>query len=127
VTETKIFKKDETPVRRQPNGTVSMPIVNKDTCGSNLTIGTVTFPSGHAVEMHRHNCNEMVMVLAGDCDVEIDGVRTALKPLDSVHVQMGTWHRFLSTGPTPFTLLTVYDHEKVERVFKETGKVVVGH
>jgi hypothetical protein len=28
----------------------------------------------------------------------------------------------LSTGPTPFTLLTVYDHEAVERIFKETGE-----
>jgi quercetin dioxygenase-like cupin family protein len=124
--ETRIFLKDETPVRRTPNGPVSMPLVNKNSCGSRLTIGTVTFPAGFAVELHRHNCNETVMVLAGDCEVEIEGKRTALKPMDSVHVQMGAWHCFRSTGPTPFTLLTVYDHEAVERIFK-SGATVHGH
>ena len=121
--QTRIFKIDETPTR-QREGIVSMPLVNKDSCGARITTGTVTFPVGRQVEMHKHNRNEMVMVLAGDCEVEIEGVRTALKPFDTVHVEAGRWHRFGNTGTTPFTILWVYDDEVVERIFKETGESV---
>ncbi len=121
MTQTRIFKRDETPVRvNAESGARSMPLVDAKSCGAKITTGTVTFPAGHAVEMHRHNCNEMVMVLEGDCAVDIDGAQTALKPFDTVHIEAGRWHRFVSTGPTPFTILWVYDNEVVERVFRET-------
>ncbi len=118
----RIFKFDDTPARHMPNGAVLRNLVDRESCDAKIKTNTVTFPIGHAVEFHRHNCNEMVMVLAGDCAVEIDGEgQTRLKPFDSVHVAAGRWHRFLNLGTTPFTLLAIYDSDVVERTLRESG------
>jgi quercetin dioxygenase-like cupin family protein len=121
---TRIFKFDDVPVRHTANGAILRALIDRETCGSRLKTGTVTFPAGHAVEIHRHNCNEMIVVLSGRCAVELEGVRTELKPFDTVSVAAGQWHRFLNTGDEPFTILAVYDAEIVERTFQATGKTV---
>ncbi len=119
---TRVLKFDELPERRMPNGATIRALVDKETCGARIKTNTVSFPAGHTVEFHRHNCNEMIMVLAGDCAVEIDGKPpTRLKPLDTVSVETGTWHRFLSLDNAPFTLLAIYDAERVERTLKDSG------
>ena len=121
---TRIFKFDDLPIRHAPNGAALRALVDRETCGAAIKTGTVTFPVGHAVEIHRHNCNEMIVVLSGQCAVELDGTRTELKPFDTVSVAAGQWHRFLNTGATPFTILAIYDAETVERTFQATGKTV---
>jgi quercetin dioxygenase-like cupin family protein len=66
------------------------------------------------------------MVLAGDCAVEIAGEpQTRLKPFDTVSVEAGTWHRFVSVDHSPFTLLAIYDAERVERTLRDSGKTVI--
>ena len=69
----RILKFSELPERRMPNGATIRPLVDKESCGARIKTNTVSFPAGHAVEFHRHNCNEMIVVLAGDCAVEIEG------------------------------------------------------
>jgi quercetin dioxygenase-like cupin family protein len=126
VTINRILKFDTIPERRAPNGAAIRSLVDAESCGARIKTNTVTFPAGHAVELHRHNCNEMIMVLAGDCAVEIEGEeRVALKPFDTVSVAAGTWHRFLSTGATPFTLLAIYDAARVERTLRDSGKTTI--
>jgi quercetin dioxygenase-like cupin family protein len=126
MTINRILKFDTIPERRAPNGAAIRPLVDAESCGAQIKTNTVTFPAGHAVELHRHNCNEMIMVLAGDCAVEIDGEeRVALKPFDTVSVAAGTWHRFLSIGATPFTLLAIYDAARVERTLRDSGKTTI--
>ena len=122
----RILKLDTIPERHMPNGAAIRPLVDAESCGARIKTNTVAFPAGHAVEFHRHNCNEMIMVLAGDCAVEIEGEeRVALKPFDTVSVAAGTWHRFLGTGATPFTLLAIYDATRVERTLRDSGKTTI--
>jgi len=126
MTINRILKFDTIPERRAPNGAAIRSLVDAESCAARIKTNTVTFPAGHAVELHRHNCNEMIMVLAGDCAVEIEGEeRVALKPFDTVSVAAGTWHRFLSTGATPFTLLAIYDAARVERTLRDSGKTTI--
>ena len=123
---TRVLKFDEIAERRMPNGATIRPLVDKESCNARIKTNTVSFPAGHAVEFHRHNCNEMIVVLAGDCAVEIDGSAPVnLKPFDTVSVETGTWHRFLSTGDTGFTLLAIYDAERVERTLRDSGKTTI--
>jgi quercetin dioxygenase-like cupin family protein len=123
---TRVLKLEDIPERRMPNGALIRPLVDKESCGARIKTNTVSFPAGYAVEFHRHNCNEMIVVLTGDCAVEIDGSPpTRLKPFDTVSVEAGTWHRFLSTGDAPFTLLAIYDAERVERTLKDSGKTTI--
>jgi quercetin dioxygenase-like cupin family protein len=122
----RVLKFDEIPARRMPNGAVIRPLVDKESCGARIKTNTVSFPAGHAVEFHRHNCNEMIVVLSGVCAVEIEGTApVALKPFDTVSVEAGTWHRFLSAGDTGFTLLAIYDGERVERTLRDSGKTTI--
>jgi quercetin dioxygenase-like cupin family protein len=122
----RVLKFDDIPERRMPNGAVIRPLVDKESCGARIKTNTVSFPAGHAVEFHRHNCNEVIVVLAGDCAVEIEGMPAVdLKPFDTVSVEAGTWHRFLSTGSTGFTLLAIYDAERVERTLRDSGKTTI--
>lgn len=122
----RVLKFDEIAARRMPNGATIKALVDKETCDARIKTNTVSFPAGHAVEFHRHNCNEMIVVLSGDCAVEIDGTApVALKPFDTVSVDAGTWHRFLGTGATGFTLLAIYDAERVERTLRDSGKTTI--
>jgi quercetin dioxygenase-like cupin family protein len=122
----RILKFETIPERRMPNGAAIRSLVDAESCDARIKTNTVTFPAGHAVEFHRHNCNEMIVVLAGDCAVEIEGAeRVALKPFDTVSVAAGAWHRFLSTGATPFTLLAIYDAARVERTLRDSGKTTI--
>lgn len=126
MTATRVLKFDEIPERRMPNGAAIRPLIDKESCEARIKTNTVTFPPRHTVEFHCHNCNEMIVVLAGDCAVEIEGRgRTALQPFDVVSVATGTWHRFLGTGDSPFTLLAIYDAERVERTLRDSGKTTI--
>jgi len=119
----RVLKFDEIPELRRPNGATVKKLVDKESCNARITTNTVSFPAGHAVEFHAHDCNEMIVVLSGDCAVEIGGdAPVSLKPLDTVSVDAGTWHRFFSTGETGFTLLAIYDAERVERTLRDSGK-----
>jgi quercetin dioxygenase-like cupin family protein len=122
----RVLKFDEIPARHMPNGAVIRPLVDRESCGARIKTNTVSFPAGHAVEFHCHNCNEMIVVLAGDCAVEVEGTApVALTPFDTVSVEAGTWHRFLSTGDTGFTLLAIYDAERVERTLRDSGQTTI--
>ena len=122
MTMTRVLKFDELAERRMPNGAIIRALVDRETCGARIKTNTVSFPGSHAVEFHRHNCNEMIVVLSGACAVEIDGgAPTRLKPFDTVSVAAGTWHRFMSLDDTPFTLLAIYDAERVERTLRDSG------
>ena len=124
--QSNIMKMEDVPVIQRGDGVETRVLVSNKTCGANTTSGTTAFPKGTKVPHHKHNCDEQVVLLEGDAEVEIDGVRTRIKPMDTVFVEAGTWHRFVNLGDGPMKILWVYDSPEVTRTFQESGETV-GH
>jgi len=63
-----------------------------------------TMPAGYTMPLHRHDDDEMVVVLDGGCTMAADGV--TLEAHDSMVLPAGVVHGF-TCGPTGMTLLTI--------------------
>jgi mannose-6-phosphate isomerase-like protein (cupin superfamily) len=121
-----IVKVDEVPVIARGNGIETTLLVGHERCGAKVTSGITSFPPNTDVPIHSHNCDEQVVILEGEAEVEIEGERTRLKPNDTVYVAAGRWHRFVNTGSDRLRILWIYDSSEVTRTFKGSGKTV-GH
>lgn len=121
-----IVKVDEEPVIARGNGIETTLLVGRERCDAKVTSGITSFPPGADVPVHAHNCDEQVVILDGEAEVEIEGARTRLKQNDTVYVKAGRWHRFVNAGTDKLRILWIYDSPEVTRTFKGSGKTV-GH
>ena len=126
MTDRLIVKIDNEPVIQRGNGIETLLLIGRERCDAKVTSGMTSFPAGTEVPVHRHNCDEQVVMIEGEADVEIEGERTAVRPMDTIYIAAGRWHRFVNTGPGRMKILWIYDSPEVTRTFKESGKTV-GH
>jgi quercetin dioxygenase-like cupin family protein len=81
-----------------------------------LSVGTATFAPGRYLPCHRHNSEEVIVVLEGDAFVDVAGKRTSMKRYDSSLVPLGTPHRFVNASrESPLTILWIYAVTDVAR------------
>ena len=126
MTDRLIVKIDEEPVIERGNGIETTLLIGRERCDAKVTSGITSFPAGTDVPVHQNNCDEQVVVLVGEADVEIEGKRTAVRPMDTIYIAAGRWHRFVNTGSGRMKILWIYDSPEVTRTFKDSGKTV-GH
>ena len=85
-----------------------------------LSVGTATFQPGRYLPCHRHNCEEVIVILSGDALVDMSGQRTAMKPFDSSYVAEAAPHRFVNASKTDeLTILWIYPIVNVERLLTD--------
>ena len=122
--ESFILRFEELSAFERGGGVKTTPLIKKFPVADGITTGVTTFPPGLKVPLHYHNCAEQVTVLGGQAEVEIDGKRSILGPLDTTFVAAGKPHRFVNAGSSPMTILWIYGANQVTRTFVETGETV---
>ena len=114
---------DQEPISRG-NGAVSYPLVGGKDGTDAFTAGISHFPPGLEVPLHSHNVEEMVTVLEGSGECEIDGIVRPVELFDTTLIPSGLVHCFRNTGDGPMKILWVYATTHVTRTFAATGQTV---
>jgi mannose-6-phosphate isomerase-like protein (cupin superfamily) len=122
--ESKVIRYAEIPVVPRGSGVETKPLLLGSSGAAAFVSGISTFPVGAALKLHKHNTEEMVVLLEGEATVEVGDRRTDIVPYDTTHVPAGIDHRFLNRGSTPMRILWVYGATHVTRTFADTGETV---
>ena len=117
-----IFRPDEIKAHERGGGARTIPLVNRASGTTSFINGITIFEPGAAIPLHRHNCEESVMLLEGNAIAEIDGERHALKPQDTTFIPAGLPHRFINASSSePMKILWIYASVNANRTIVETG------
>jgi mannose-6-phosphate isomerase-like protein (cupin superfamily) len=124
MSQPKVIKFAEITVVPRGNGVETKPLLLESNGVQSFVSGITTFPVGAALRLHKHNTEEMVVLLEGEATVEAGEERCDLAPYDTTHVPAGIFHRFINRGTTPMRILWVYGAPHVTRTFADTGETV---
>ena len=114
----------EIPVIPRGNGVETKPLLLESTGAQSFVSGISTFPVGAALKLHKHNTEELVVLLEGEATVEVGDQRYDIVPYDATFVPPGIFHRFINRGTTPMRIHWVYGATHVTRTFADTGETV---
>lgn len=81
--------------------------------GYNGVVGHGEVPPGLAAPRHFHHGDELVVLLEGEVEVEIDGAPSVrVKAGEAMHVETGRVHRPKSVGQVPAKFISVWIVQK---------------
>lgn len=104
-------------------GAFTMPLVTKALGASAFISGYTEFGGGAKIPFHFHNCEESVVLLAGEALFDIDGQEYHLKQHDATFIPAGVPHRFRNLSETePMKILWIYGSAEANRTLVETGE-----
>ena len=119
-----VIKFAEISVVPRGSGVETKPLLLGSSGAQSFVSGVSTFPVGAALKQHKHNTEEMVVLLEGEATVEVGDQHYDIVPYDTTHVPAGLFHRFINRGKTPMRILWVYGATHVTRTFADTGETV---
>lgn len=123
MTQPAILRPRELKTNDRGGGARTTPLVTRG-CGSTSMINGITaFDPGASIGLHKHNCEESVMVLDGHAIAEIDGVRHHLKADDTTWIPANVPHRFINASDEePMRIFWTYASIEATRTMIATGE-----
>ena len=80
-----------------------------------MTVGLCRIRAGHSNPLHRHpNCDEVLVVVSGECAKRVGDEMSTLGPGDSVRIPRGVEHQATALGDEPFVCVICYDTPRRE-------------
>ncbi|MCV3735157.1 cupin domain-containing protein (plasmid) [Rhizobium sp. TRM96647] len=117
-----ILRPRELKTNDRGGGARTTPLVTRR-CGSTSMINGITaFDPGAAIGLHKHNCEESVMVIEGQAIAEIDGVQHHLDTNDTTWIPANVPHRFINATDKPMRIFWVYASIDATRTMIATGE-----
>lgn len=118
-----ILRPAELKTNDRGGGARTTPLVTR-TCGSTSMINGITaFDPGASIGLHKHNCEESVMVLDGHAIAEINGVPHRLGPNDTTWIPANIPHRFINASQSePMRIFWIYASIDATRTMIATGE-----
>jgi putative monooxygenase len=118
-----ILRPAELTPRDRGGGARTIPLVTRKAGSTSLINGITAFDPGASIQMHKHNCEESVMVLDGEAIAEIDGVQHQLGANDTTWIPANIPHRFINASDTkPMRIFWTYATVNATRTMIETGE-----
>jgi len=118
-----ILRPDEITAADRGGGAKTIPLVGPKIGATGFLNGITSFAPGAAIPLHKHNCEESVVLLEGHAIAEIDGVRHEVKPLDTTWIPADVPHRFINASDTEgMKILWIYARTDATRTLIETGE-----
>lgn len=121
--EAAILRPRELNTNDRGGGARTTPLVTRK-CGSTSMINGITaFDPGASIGLHKHNCEESVMVLDGEAIAEIDGVQHRLGANDTTWIPANVPHRFINASDSqPMRIFWTYASIDATRTMIATGE-----
>ncbi len=117
-----VLRPSDIPARQRGGGARTIPLVTRRTGSTSFINGITIFEPGAAIQLHKHNCEESVLMLEGTAVAEIDGVDHTVQAGDITFIPAGIPHRFRNTSSTQgMRILWTYASIDATRTLIETG------
>jgi quercetin dioxygenase-like cupin family protein len=106
-------------------GVMTLPYVGKwNAEGNAVTTGMTIFAPGTGIQLHTHNVDESVLILAGEASAVIGDETFDLIAGDATWAAAGVPHRFANRGDGEMRIYWVYGGRYVTRTICATGETV---
>jgi len=121
--EPKILRPSEMPTVDRGGGVKTIPLLTKKTGATSFINGMTVFPANGSVPLHKHNCDESVLVIEGSAIAEIAGGEHHLGRGDVIFIPEGVHHRFRnSSSSDEMMILWTYASIDADRTIIATGE-----
>lgn len=112
------------PLIARGGGATTVQMITPDTGARDILNGFTDIPPGGGIPLHFHDCEESVLIVAGQALVEIEGTLQSAQAGDVCWIAAGLKHRFSnpSTG-TALRIFWTYASAAATRTLVETGAV----
>ena len=117
-----ILRPGELKTNDRGNGARTTPLVTRKYGSTSMINGITAFDPGAAIGLHKHNCEESVMVIEGEAIAEIDGVQHRLATNDTTWIPANVPHRFINPTDRPMRIFWVYASIDATRTMIATGE-----
>jgi putative monooxygenase len=117
-----IIRPSQLTARDRGGGVRTIPLVTRAHGATTFINGITIFDPGAAVPLHRHNCEESVVILEGHALVEIDGQEFEVGPQETTFLPANIPHRFRNASSTEsLRILWTYASVNADRTIVATG------
>jgi putative monooxygenase len=118
----RIIRPSQLTARDRGGGVRTIPLVTRAHGATTFINGITIFDPGAAVPLHRHNCEESVVILDGHAIVEIDGHEFEVGPQETTFLPANIPHRFRNASSTQsMRILWTYASIDANRTIVATG------